>query len=89
MNGVGATSTRGGDDLINVEITLARSVRREPNRLVRVADVRGQAVSGRIDSHRRQLQLTTGAHDPNGDLASVGDKDFHESVTAGVSIPQV
>ena len=77
MYRLGAGSARDVENCLDVEVAAGRLVRAEVEGLMRLAHVPRGAVAVGIDRHGRQPQFAAGANDPNGDLAAVGDEDFH------------
>ncbi len=77
MHRLGARSARDVEDRLDVEVAAGRLVRAEVKGLMRLAHVPRGAVAVGIDRHGRQPQFAARANDPNGDLAAVGDEDFH------------
>ena len=77
MDRVGAGASRDVEDRVNVEIAAGGLVRPEVEGLVRLADMARGAVAVGIDGDRRQPHLAACTNDPDGDLAAVGDEDFH------------
>jgi hypothetical protein len=84
MNRIHAMLFGDGDDSRDIEISLDRlpPVRRpDLVRLIRLEPVQGKAVLIGIDGDRRHPQLGGGPEYPNGDLATIGDKQFfHVSI---------
>ena len=62
---------------LDVEVAARRLVRAEMKRLIRLAHVARGAVAVRVDRDSREPHLAARAHDTDGDLAAVGDQDFH------------
>ncbi len=77
MHRVGARPARDVEDRVDVEVAAGRLVRTEVEGLMRLAHVARGAVAVGIDGDGRQPQFAARANDPNGDLAAVGDEDFH------------
>ena len=77
MDRVGAGSACDVEDRVNVEIAAGGLVRPEVERLMCLADVARGAVAVGIHGDSRQPHLAARANDPDGDLAAVGDEDFH------------
>jgi hypothetical protein len=84
MDGVGARLARGVDQLLGVQVGLARVRLPDRDGLVGLADVEGIPVGVRVDGDRGELQLATGADHAESDLAAVGDQDLahHPSPSA-------
>ena len=78
MDGVGAGDLAGGDDLVDVEIGVARRRRADADAFVGEPDMHGVGVGGRMHHHRLDAELLGGAQHAKGDLAAVGDQDFLE-----------
>src|SRR4029079_4896401 len=64
----------------NREITLARRIPAQVIRLIRVANVRRSAIAIRVNRDRCQPQIPTSAHDPDSDLAAIGDQHLHSGM---------
>ena len=77
MDRVGAGSARDVEDRLDVEVAAGGLVWPEVERLMRLAHVARGTVAVGIDGDGRQPHLAACANDPNGDLAAVGDEDFH------------
>jgi hypothetical protein len=78
MDRLGARLLRHLDDPVHLEIALGGRPGAEQVGLVRAADVRRLAVGLRVDGHAGHAELLERAHDPDGDLAPVGDQDLGE-----------
>ena len=76
---VGPGPPRGVHDRVDPQVAQGRFGRAEMNRLVRLAHVARAAVAVRVHGNRREAHFAARADDPNGDLAAVGDEDFHEA----------
>jgi hypothetical protein len=79
VDGVGASAPGGVEDRVNPQVAQRRFARADVHRLIRLEHVPRAAVAVRIHRHRRQPHFTARANDPDGDLAAVGDEDFHEA----------
>ena len=77
MDRVGAGAARDVEDRVDVEIAAGGLVRPEVEGLMRLAHVARGAIAVGIDGDGRQPHLAARANDPDGDLAAVGDEDFH------------
>ena len=77
MHGVGAGRARGVDQLVDAEVALGRRARPDVDGLIGVAHVPRAAIAVGIHGDRRDPELAAGADDAHGDLAAVGDEDFH------------
>ena len=77
MNRIGTRSARDVEDRVNAEIAAGGLVRPEVEGLMCLADMARGAVAVGIDGDSRQPHLAARANDPDGDLAAVGDEDFH------------
>src|SRR3954466_14082283 len=80
MNGIGAGSLRGLDDLVAAEIALGRWRRSNEYRLVGFAHVRSAHIGFAVHRHRLDAELVAGANDAQGDLATVRNQNFSEHV---------
>ena len=78
VHGLGAALLDRVEDGVGVEVALGRGLAAERVRLVGVADVQRVAVELGVDGDGGDAELAAGAHDPDGDLAAVGDQDFAE-----------
>ena len=78
MHGVRAGDLAGRDDLVDVEIAVARRRRADAHALVGEAHMHGVGVGGRMDDHRLDAELLGRAQHPQRDLAAIGDEDFLE-----------
>ena len=76
---VGAGPARGVDDGVDAQVALRGRARADVDRLVGFAHVPRVAIAVGVDGDRRQAHLAARADDPDGDLAAVGDQDFHRS----------
>ena len=95
MHGVGAGDLAGGDDLVDVEIAVARRRRADADAFVGEPHMHGVGVGGRMHDHGLDAELLAGAQHPKGDLAAIGDEDFLEhrarpdsirSTTSGIAV---
>ncbi len=77
MDGVGPRAARDVDDGRDVEIAARCLVAAEVKGLIRLAHVAGDAIAVGVDRDCGQPHLAAGAYDANGDLAAIGDEDFH------------
>ena len=75
---------RGGDDLLDVEVALARQRPAEPHGHVREPRVQGGAVEVRVDADGLDAHLARCTHDAECDLAAVGDEDAAEGLHSGM-----
>jgi len=75
---LGAHPLRHLDDAIALEVALARRGRADVDRLVGFTHVRRLHVGVGVHRHRANPHLATGANDPQGDLAAVGDQELAE-----------
>ena len=78
MNGFRTAPPRHAHDPVNAQVALGRRGRTDVIRLIRVAHVQRLAVRVRIDGHRADAHLATGAHHAQGNLAAVGNEDLVE-----------
>jgi hypothetical protein len=76
MHGVGAGDFAGRDDLVDVQIAVARWRRPDADALVGEAHMHGVGVGGRMHHHRLDAEFLAGAQHPKGDFAAIGDEDF-------------
>jgi hypothetical protein len=77
MYRVGAGSTRCVEDRLDAQVTPDRLAWPDMDRLVRFAHVKRRAIAVGIDGDRRQPHLAARTDDADGDLASIGNQDFH------------
>ena len=68
----------GRDDLVNVEIAVARRRRSDADAFVGKPDMHGVGVGGRMDHDRLDAELLARTQHPEGDFAAIGDEDFLE-----------
>ena len=68
----------GRDDGRKRQIALCRCWGADADRLVCHAHMHGIRIGGRMDGNGFNAHFTAGTHDPEGDFASVRDKDFIE-----------
>ena len=66
------------DDRVDTKVALGRWRRTDPDGAVSLPDVQRAGVGVAVDGDRLHAQLVTGADDPDGDLAAVGDQDATE-----------
>src|SRR6195952_1580342 len=78
MHRAGAGGFGSGDDRVDPQIGLRRQGFADPHRLVRLADMQRVAVGIGIDRDHAIAEPARGAHDPQRDLASIGDQDLEE-----------
>ena len=74
VDGVGAGRFRRRDDEVTAQVRVGGRGAGQPHRLVGQPDVRCVRVRVGVDGHGVQAQGVRGAHDPDGDLAPVGDQ---------------
>jgi hypothetical protein len=79
VNGGGARTPGGVDQLVDAEVTLAGRGGPDVHRPVGGPHKRGGAVGVGIDRHRLESLFVAGADDPEGDFAAVGDEDPQRS----------
>ena len=72
----GAGQFSGADDRRDVQVGLRAGCRTNADGLVGQAQMHQFAVGGGVHGHRLDTQLLAGTQDTQGDLATVGDKDF-------------
>src|SRR5690242_13469947 len=72
------------NDAVDSQVTLARSSRSDANSFIGHAHVQAFSVGFGIDRNRLYAQLAARANNANGDLTTIGDKDFakHDSLAA-------
>ena len=71
-----AAGRRGGvNDQACVKVRIARSRRSNHNHAVRFARRHAVAIRGRCGEHRLDAEIAGGAHDPQRDLAAIGDQN--------------
>ena len=85
MDGVGPGDLAGGDDLMDVQIAVARGRRADAHALVGQAHMHGVGVGGGVDRHRLDAELLAGAQHPQRDLAAIGDQDLLKHARAPVT----
>ena len=78
MHGVGAGDFAGSDDLVDVEIAVARRRRADAHAFVGEAHMHRVGVGGRMHDHRLDAELLARAQHPKGDFAAVGYEDLLE-----------
>ena len=79
MDAVRPGSRRGIDDLGDVQVRLRGCFASKSECLVGHLRVHGVSIGVGVDGDRRQAFIATGANDPHGDFASIGDQDFSHS----------
>ncbi len=77
MNRLGAGPPGSVEDAVDAEVGLARGRRTDRDGLIGIEHVERGAVGLGVDSDRRITELTTGPDHADGDLAAIGDEDFH------------
>ena len=77
MHRVGPGSARDVENGLDVEVTAGRLVGPEVERLIGLAHVARRAIAVGVDGDGRQPHFAARANDSDGDLAAVGDEDFH------------
>ena len=77
MDRVGAGTARNVEQRVDIEVAAGGLVRPEVKRLIGFLHVARRAVAVGIDGDSRQPHLAARANDSDGDLAAVGDQDFH------------
>ena len=80
MHGFGAGAAAGLDDLVDHQVAFGRGRRADEDRVVGHFDVKGVAVSLRIDGDRLNSHPAGGLDDAAGDLAAVSDQNSFEHV---------
>src|SRR5579864_5784658 len=85
MNGFHIGNFGRADDRGDVEIAARTLSRADANRFVGEAHMQAMTIGLRINGDGSDSQVLTGADDANGDLASIGDQDFLEHISAGGS----
>src|SRR5579864_4011342 len=83
MNGFHVGDFGGADDRGNVEIAARTLSRTDANRLVSKAHMQAMTIGLGINGDGPNSQILASADDANGDLASIGDQDFLEHISAG------
>ena len=78
MDGFSVRHFGRGDDGGHVEVAQAGRRRADADRFIGQFHVLGLAIGFRVDDHRLDAHLATGALDAKGDFASIGDQDFLE-----------
>ena len=79
MDAVRPGPRRGIDDLGDVQVGLCGCFASKSECLVGHLRVHGVSIGVGVDGNRRQAFIATGANDPHGDFASIGDQDFSHS----------
>ena len=79
MNGVSPGPLRDVDESLDVEVAARGLVRPEVEGLVSFLNVSSGPVAILIDRDSRETHLAARAHDTDGNLAAIGDEDFHRS----------
>jgi hypothetical protein len=77
MDGGRAGAPRHIDDAIDVQVALRGLAWAEVEGLVSLADVTRLPVAVREHGDGRDAHFTARTNDPDGDLAAVGNQDFH------------
>ena len=80
MDRVSAAVVRRLDNPVELQVGLGRRRSADVMRFVRVADMDRGPVGVRIDRRGRDAKLAACAHDPDRDLAAIGDEDFAEEL---------
>ena len=75
MHRAGAAGFCRGDDRIDPQIGLRRQRFADPHRLIRLAHMQRVAIGIGIDRDHAIAEPARGAHDPQRDLAAVGDRE--------------
>ena len=78
MHRLGAGPLRRGDQLRDVQVGLATGRTVQRDRLVRSPDERRPGVGVGVHGHGGQPGVVAGAHDPQRDLAAIGDQNSLE-----------
>jgi len=78
MNRLGPGALDRLQQLVDLQVALGRGPGAEQERLVGALDVDRVAVELRVDRHRGDPKLLTGAHNSDRDLAAVCDQDLRE-----------
>ena len=77
MHRVGPGSARDVENGLDVEVTSGGLVGPEVERLIGLTHVARRAVAVGVDGDGREPHFAAGANDSDGNLAAVGDEDFH------------
>ena len=75
---VGAACRGDLEDAVAVQVALRGFGRADEMGLIRVANVSREPVDRGVDRHGGNFEIVEGAHDPEGDLAPVGDQNFRK-----------
>ena len=83
MHRVSSGLARRIDEGVDVQVAVDGLVGPDVDGLVGGADVARPAIAVGIDGHGGNAHLAARASDPDGNLAAVGDEDFHETSISG------
>ena len=83
VDGVSTGPLCGVDDPLNGEIALRSLTGADVKRLIGVENVPRRTIAVRVHRDRAQAHLATRPDNPDGDLAAVGNENFHETRQAG------
>ena len=73
MNGISARFQRNSDDIVAVQVSLNRGFAlADQKRFIHLEAVQGKAILLRIDRDACDFEFGGGAHDPDGDFATIG-----------------
>lgn len=76
MHGISAGDLAGGDDLVDVEIALARGGRTDAHTFVGKAHMHGISVGSGMNRDAGDAELLAGPEHAKGDFPAIGDEDF-------------
>src|SRR5579875_1328089 len=90
MHGVGTRARRDLEDLVGGEVALGCRLAPEGVGLVGEAHMKRVAVELGVHGYGGHPELETGANDPDGDLAPVGDEDLarHGGQSVSMRLPE-
>ena len=78
MNGVRAGDFAGGDDLVDIQITVTRRRWSDADAFVRKAHMHRVGICCRMHGNRFYAKLTAGTKNTKGDFAAIGNQDLLE-----------
>ena len=76
MDGVGTGDFAGRNDLVDVQIAVARRRRTDADAFVGEAHMHGVSVGSRVHGDGLDAELLAGTQDAKGDFAAIGYEDF-------------
>ena len=78
MNRLGSGDLAGGNDAIRLQVTIFRGPLADANGVIGKLNVHGINICLGIDGDRFHIEFTAGTNDPQGDFATIGDKNTFE-----------